>query len=89
MMGNYLLFLGVFLVFGANPAIGKGLRSGHTFFILQDLLDGLCLLASSTAPFDVAIDGNSAATAPVDVAIDGSSAVGTQRDNYSFGRYRA
>lgn len=59
MIVRFLLFVGVFL-FGVLPVVGKGLKSGHTFFILQDLVDGLCLLTSSTAISDVAIDGNSA-----------------------------
>ena len=72
MIGRFLLFVGVFL-FGVLPVVGKGLKSGHTFFILQDLVDGLCLLTSSTA----------------DVAIDGNSAVESDTNNDGFGRYSA
>jgi hypothetical protein len=72
MIGRFLLFAGVFL-FGALPVVGKGLKSGHTFFILQDLVDGLCLLTSSTALSDVAVDGN--------------SAVESDTNNNGFGRY--
>ena len=74
MIGRFLLFVGVFL-FGVLPVVGKGLKSGHTFFILQDLVDGLCLLTSSTAISDVAIDGN--------------SAVESDTNSNGFGRYSA
>ena len=70
---NFLLFIGVFVVLIAFPVVGKGLKSGHTFFILQDLVDGLCLLSSS-------------GSAQLDVAIDGGSADVVGRDSDAFGR---
>ena len=56
---TFLLFIGVFAAFIAFPVVGKGLKSGHTFFILQDLVDGLCLLSSTGSTLDVAVDGGS------------------------------